>query len=128
MGTNIYVGNLPFSTDDQQLRQIFGQYGDVTDSRVVTDRTTGQSRGFGFVTMGTEDQARAAISALDGTTLDNRQLRVNEAEARPERPRGGSGGGGGGYGGGRSHGGGGGYGGGGYGGGRSRRDDYGGHR
>lgn len=115
MGTRIYVGNLPFSATDDQLAQTFGAYGNVVDARVITDRATGQGKGFGFVEMGTEDEARNAIAQLNGTMMDGRALRVNEAQPRPDRPRGG--GGGGGYGGG-------GYGGGSRGGGYgSRRDD-----
>ncbi|HKS71310.1 MAG TPA: RNA-binding protein [Ktedonobacterales bacterium] len=115
MGTRIYVGNLPFSATDDQLAQMFGAYGNVVDARVITDRATGQGKGFGFVEMGTEDEARNAIAQLNGTMMDGRALRVNEAQPRPDRPRGG--GGGGGYGGG-------GYGGGSRGGGYgSRRDD-----
>lgn len=118
MGTRIYVGNLPFSATDDQLAQMFGPYGNVVDARVITDRSTGQGKGFGFVEMGTEDEARNAIEQLNGTVMDGRTLRVNEAQPRPDRPRGGGGGyGGGGYGGG-------GYGGGSRGGGYgSRRDD-----
>ncbi|HEX8981679.1 MAG TPA: RNA-binding protein [Ktedonobacterales bacterium] len=113
MGTRIYVGNLPYSTDDSQLHQLFTAYGTVVDARVITDRTTGQSKGFGFVEMSSEDEARSAIAGLNGTMMGNRALRLDEAA---ERPAGGGGGrSGGGYGGGRS---GGGYGGGG------RRDDY----
>lgn len=131
MSTRIYVGNLPFSTTDEQLRQLFSQFGDVVDVRVITDRNTGQSKGFGFVEMGTDASSRDAIAQLNGTMLGERALRVNEAEARPDRPRGGGGGyggGGGGYGGGSRGGGGGSRGGGrgGYGGGRD--DGYGGER
>ena len=110
MGTRIYVGNLPYSADDAQLTQLFSAFGNVVDARVITDRTTGQSKGFGFVEMSTEDEARNAIAGLNGTMMGNRALRIDEAA---ERPTGGRSGGG--YGG-RS-GGSGGYGGG-------RRDDY----
>ncbi|HEY7975439.1 MAG TPA: RNA-binding protein [Ktedonobacterales bacterium] len=116
MGTRIYVGNLPYSADDAQLQQLFAAYGSVVDARVITDRNTGQSKGFGFVEMSTEDEARSAIAGLNGTMLGNRALRLDEAA---ERPAGGGRSGGGGYGGGGRSGGGGG---GGYGGGR--RDDY----
>ncbi|HEX8733632.1 MAG TPA: RNA-binding protein [Ktedonobacterales bacterium] len=116
MGTRIYVGNLPYSADDEQLRQLFTSYGTVVDARVITDRTTGQSKGFGFVEMSTEDEARAAIAGLNGTMMGSRPLRLDEAA---ERPAGGRSGGGG-YGGGRS-------GGGGYGGGRSGGGGYGGN-
>ncbi|HEY7848980.1 MAG TPA: RNA-binding protein [Ktedonobacterales bacterium] len=116
MGTRIYVGNLPYSADDAQLQQLFAAYGSVVDARVITDRNTGQSKGFGFVEMSTEDEARSAIAGLNGTMLGNRALRLDEAAERPAG--GGRSGGGGGYGGGgRSGSGGGGYGGG-------RRDDY----
>ncbi len=114
MGTRIYVGNLPFSATNEQLVQMFSPFGDVVDARVITDRATGQGKGFGFVEMGSDDAARNAIAQLDGTAMDGRTLRVNEAQPRPDHPRGGGGGyGGGGYGGGGSRGGG--YG--------SRRDD-----
>ncbi len=116
MGTKIYVGNLPWRATDAQLSQLFGQHGDVTDAKIVTDRETGRSRGFGFVTMGNSEAAQAAIRALNGFSLEGRSLVVNEAR---EQTGGGGfgrgGGGGGGYG--RGGGGGGGYGGGGYGGG-----------
>jgi len=115
VGTRIYVGNLPYSADDAQLQQLFAAYGTVVDARVITDRNTGQSKGFGFVEMSTEDEARNAIAGLNGTMLGNRALRLDEAAERPAGGRSGGGYGGGG----RS---GGGYGGGGYGGGR--RDDY----
>jgi RNA recognition motif-containing protein len=117
VGTRIYVGNLPYTTDDAQLHELFAPYGSVVDARVITDRTTGQSKGFGFVEMSTEDEARAAIAALNGTMMGNRPLRIDEAAERPSGGRSGGGYGGGG----RSGGSGGGYGGG-YGGGR--RDDY----
>ena len=114
MGTKIYVGNLPWRATDAQLSQLFGQHGDVTDAKIVTDRETGRSRGFGFVTMGNDEAAQAAIRALNGFSLEGRSLVVNEAREQ-------SGGGGGGGGGFRGGGGGGGYGrgggGGGYGGG-----------
>ena len=107
---NIYVGNLSFDTDDASLRTAFEAHGEVASAQVITDRDTGRSRGFGFVEMPSQEEAQAAMTALNGTDLDGRALNVNEA-----RPRGDSrGGGGGGGGGGR-----GGYGGGGGGGGRS---------
>ncbi len=117
MGNRLYVGNLSFHTTTDVLRQAFAGSGEVTDAHVVTDRETGRSRGFGFITMADEQQAQAAIQAMNGADLDGRPLRVNEAEERPQRGGGGGGfgGGGGGRGGG---GGGGGFGGGGGGGGR----------
>ena len=91
MGTKLYVGNLSYDTSDEGLRSVFAQYGEVTSASVVMDRDTGRSRGFGFVEMTDEDGARAAEMALNGTELDGRALKVNEA-----RPRENSGGGGGG--------------------------------
>lgn len=123
MGTRIYVGNLPYSTDSAQLSQLFGAYGQVVDARVITDRNTGQSKGFGFVEMATEDEARNAIAGLNGTLLGDRALRVDEAS---ERPSGGGGGRSGGYGNGPRRDGG--YGGGGYGGGGYGGGGYGGDR
>jgi RNA recognition motif-containing protein len=135
MSTKIYVGNLPWRATDAQLTQLFSAHGEVSEARVVTDRETGRSRGFAFVSMASPEAARAAIAALNGHTLEGRALVVNEAneQARPggggggggaRRPGGGGGGGyggggGGGYGGAGGGGGGGGYGGGGGGGGRS---------
>jgi RNA recognition motif-containing protein len=110
MGNRLYVGNLSFQATTETLREAFAACGEVTDVHIVQDRETGQSRGFGFVTMGTAEQARAAISQLDGSQLDGRALRVNEAEERQNRG-GGGGGGGGGRGGGRGGRGGGGGGG-----------------
>jgi len=107
MGNRLYVGNLSFQTAEDVVREVFSEIGEVTDVKVVTDRETGRSRGFGFVTMATDELAQQAIAQLDGTDLDGRSLRVNEAEER-RGGRGGGGGGRGGYGGGR-----GGYGGGG---------------
>ncbi len=125
MSTKIYVGNLPWRATDAQLTQLFSAHGEVSEARVVTDRETGRSRGFAFVSMASPEAARAAIAALNGHTLEGRALVVNEAneQARPggggaRRPGGGGGGGyGGGGGGGYGGGGGGGYGGGGGGGG-----------
>ncbi len=94
MGNRLYVGNLSFRTDGASVRAAFEQYGAVSDVHLVTDRESGQPRGFGFVTMGTNEEAQAAIAGMNGQSLDGRALRVNEAEER-------SGGGGrGGYGGG----------------------------
>jgi RNA recognition motif-containing protein len=114
MSSRLYVGNLSYETDTETLRQAFSASGEVTDAHVVMDRESGRSRGFGFVTMATPDLARKAIEMMNGSMLDGRAIRVNEAE---ERPRGG---GGGGFGGGGPRGGGGGFGGGG-GGGRGGR-------
>src|ERR1043166_7360869 len=112
MNTRLYVGNLSFNTTADGVRTAFQQFGTVSDVHLVTDRETGRSRGFAFVTMGTTEEAAKAIEGMDGKTLDGRPLRVNEAEQRQQRGGGGgggySGGGGGGFGGG-----GGGYGGGG---------------
>lgn len=113
----MYVGNLPYSMTDGELQELFSQCGQVTSAKVVMDRETGRSRGFGFVEMD-DAEGREAIEKMNGTDCDGRGLVVNEARPREDRPRGGGfgGGGGGGYGGGRG-GGGGGYGGGGGGGG-----------
>ena len=82
MSTNIYVGNLAFATDSAALRQIFAEHGEVTSAQVVEDRDTGRSRGFGFVEMASADEAQKAISAVDGSTVDGRQLKVNLAKER----------------------------------------------
>jgi RNA recognition motif-containing protein len=119
MATKLYVGNLSYQTTDQQLHDLFSEAGNVSSAQVVTDRYTGQARGFGFVEMATEDEAQQAIAAINGRNMDGRALVVNESKPREGGSggggsRGGSGGGyGGGGGGGRSSGGGGGYGGGG---------------
>ena len=90
MGKRLYVGNLSYDTDNDSLRGAFEQDGrSVTDVHVMMDRDTGQPRGFGFVEMGSEDEAQAAIQALDGTSLDGRNIKVNEAQARPNRGGGG---------------------------------------
>ena len=102
MGTRLYVGNLSFSSTVDTVREAFTRIGEVTDVHIVTDRATGQSRGFGFVTMGSPAEAQKAIESMNGANLDGRALRVNEAEERPQR---------GGFGGGGGHGGGGGGGG-----------------
>jgi RNA recognition motif-containing protein len=116
MGKRLYVGNLPYTTNDGELQQLFEQHGSVTSAQVVMDRDTGRSKGFGFVEMGTDAEAQAAIAALHGAEFGGRTLTVNEARPKPEGGGGGGGGGRGGYGGGggrRGGGGGGGYGGGG---------------
>src|SRR3984957_20391146 len=118
MGSKLYVGNLSYNTSSSELEQLFGQHGTVQSAEVIQDRDTGRSKGFGFVQMGSDEEAQAAIAALNGQDLDGRALTVNEAKPREDRPRGGGGGGGGrgGYGGGGGGGGRGGYGGGGGGG------------
>jgi RNA recognition motif-containing protein len=125
MATNIYVGNLPWSTTTDDLYAMFQQYGAVTRAQVVTDRETGRSRGFGFVEMPNEAEANAAIAALNNQQMNGRPLTVNVAKPREGGGGGGGrGGGGGGYGGARRGGGGGGGGGGysgGYGGGGGDR-------
>ena len=113
MGNKLYVGNLAYSVRDDDLQQAFAQFGTVSSAKVMMDRDTGRSKGFGFVEMGSDAEAQSAINGMNGQALDGRALVVNEARPREERPGGFGGGGGGG---GRS--GGGGFGGGG-GGGRS---------
>ena len=110
MGKNIYVGNLPYDTTGDDLVELFQQHGEVSSGQVIIDKFSGRSRGFGFVEMAQDDEALAAIEALNGTPFGGRPLTVNEARPREE---GGRGGGGGGRAGGGGHGGGGGYGGGG---------------
>ncbi len=129
MGNKLYVGNLSYNVRDDDLQQAFAQYGTVSSAKVMMDRDTGRSKGFGFVEMGSDPEAQAAINGMNGQALDGRAIVVNEARPREERPGGfggggsrggfggGSGGGGYGGGGGGRSGGGGGYGGGGSGGG-----------
>jgi len=112
MGNKLFVGSLSWGTRDEALREAFETFGAVVEAKVITDRDTGRSRGFGFVTFEEEDAAQAAMSGMDGTELDGRTIRVNEAQQRQPRSGGGFGGGRGGRGGGGG-GGGGGYGGGG---------------
>ncbi|MBN8509187.1 MAG: RNA-binding protein [Burkholderiales bacterium] len=111
MGNKLYVGNLAYSVRDDALHQAFSQYGTVTSAKVMMDRDTGRSKGFGFVEMGSDAEAQSAINGMNGQPLEGRAVVVNEARPREDRGFGGGGGGGGrgGYGGG----GGGGYGGGG---------------
>ncbi|MEO8654375.1 MAG: RNA-binding protein [Ramlibacter sp.] len=128
MGNKLYVGNLPYSVRDSDLEQAFSQFGSVTSAKVMMERDTGRSKGFGFVEMGSDAEAQAAITGMNGQPLGGRSVVVNEArpmESRPPRS-GGYGGGGGGYGGGGGGGGGYGGGGGGYGGGGGRREGGGG--
>ena len=113
MSSKLFVGGLSWGTRDEALRDAFGPFGEVTDARVVTDRETGRSRGFGFVTYNSPQEAEAARAGMDGAELDGRTLRVDLAQDKA------GGGGGGGFGGGGRSGGGGGYGGGG---GRGGRD------
>ena len=142
MGNKLYVGNLAYSVRDQDLQDAFSQYGAVNSAKVMMDRDTGRSKGFGFVEMGSDAEAQAAINGLNGQPVAGRAVVVNEARPREERPAGfrspygggnsgGGGFGGGGGGGGRREGGGGGYGGGregggGYGGGGGGRREGGG--
>ncbi len=116
MGKKLYIGNLSYDVGSSDSEALFSAHGTVQSAEVIMDRNTGQSKGFGFVEMGSDEEAQAAIGALNGQEHGGRALTVNEA--KPREPRSG----GGGYGGGRSGGGGGGYGGGGGGGGR--RDRY----
>jgi RNA recognition motif-containing protein len=141
MGKKLYVGNLSYTVDSSELEQLFAQHGQVVSAQIINDRDTGRSKGFGFVEMASDQEATAAVTALNGQQHNGRALTVNEARPREERSGGGGGGGGGrgfggGGGGGRSFGGGGGSGGGrgGYGGGggggrgdrgdRGNRDRY----
>ncbi|MEO6319386.1 MAG: RNA-binding protein [Polaromonas sp.] len=115
MGNKLYVGNLPYTVRDEDLQQSFGEFGSITSAKVMMERDTGRSKGFGFVEMSSDAEAQAAIGGMNGQSLGGRSITVNEArpmEARPPRT-GGFGGGGGGYGGAGGGGGGGGYGGGG---------------
>ena len=130
MGNKLYVGNLPYTVRDEDLQQSFGQFGAVTSAKVMMERDTGRSKGFGFVEMANDAQAQAAINGMNGQPLGGRSITVNEArpmEARPPRTGGFGGGGGGDRSGGGGYGGGGRSGGGGYGGGdRSGGGGYGG--
>ena len=99
MGSKLYVGNLPFNTTEQSLNELFADHGAVTSARIITDRETGRSKGFGFVEMSNGDEAQSAIETLNGQEFQGRKLVVNEA--RPQEPRAPRSGGGGGFGGGR---------------------------
>ncbi len=131
MGKKLYVGNLSYQVDSSELEQLFGQHGTVTSAQIINDRDTGRSKGFGFVEMASDEEAQAAIAALNGQEHGGRALTVNEARPREERGggggggRGGFGGGGGGGRGGYGGGGGGGGGRGGFGGGGGGRGDRG---
>ena len=121
MGKKLYVGNLSYEVEASELEQLFGAHGQVQSAQIISDRETGRSKGFGFVEMSSDEEAAAAIAALNGQQHNGRALTVNEARPREERPGGGRGGSGGGGGGGRGgYGGGGGGGGGRGGGGRDR--------
>ena len=130
MGNKLYVGNLAYGVRDDELQQAFGEFGTVTSAKVMMDRDTGRSKGFGFVEMGTDAEAQAAIEGMNGQSMSGRAIVVNEARPREERPggfRGPYGGGGGGGAGGGGYGGGGSTGGGGYGGGGGRSGGGGGY-
>jgi RNA recognition motif-containing protein len=107
MAKKLFVGGLSWDTTDDGLRQAFTSYGEITEAKVITDRATGRSRGFGFVTFAQDEEAKTAMTKMDGTTLDGKTIKVNEAQEKAPRPGGG----------GRP---GGGFGGGGRGGGRNR--------
>jgi RNA recognition motif-containing protein len=107
---NLFVGNLPFSATEDGLREIFAPFGEVQQVKIMTDRDTGKSRGFGFVEMAQDEEAEKAIAALNGKNFQGRPLTVNEARPKPERSGGGGGFRGGGGGGGNKRGGRGGYG------------------
>jgi RNA recognition motif-containing protein len=132
VGNKLYVGNLAYSVRDDSLLQAFSQFGTVTSAKVMMDRDTGRSKGFGFVEMGTDAEAQSAVNGMNGQALEGRAIVVNEARPREERPGGygggggGRSGGGGGYGGGGGGYGGGGGGAGGAGGGGGGRSPYGG--
>jgi len=85
---NIYVGNLSYSVTEDELREMFSKFGEVTSVNLISDKYSGQSKGFGFVEMAVQSEAEAAIKALDGNSVKGRNLRVNEARPRTERPRG----------------------------------------
>lgn len=124
MGKKLYVGNLSYNTTSSDLEQLCSQHGTVQSAEVIQDRDTGRSKGFGFVEMGSDEEAQKAIAALNGQEHDGRQLTVNEAKPREDRPRGGGGFGGGGGGRGGYGGGGGSRGGRGGGGGGGRGNRY----
>ena len=119
MGNKLYIGNLPYTVRDSDLEQAFSQFGSVTSAKVMMERETGRSKGFGFVEMGSDAEAQAAVNGMNGQPLGGRSIVVNEARPMEARPPGSGGGGGDGGGGGGGYGGGGGGGYGGGGGGRS---------
>jgi len=100
MSTKLFVGGLSWGTNDQSLKEAFSSFGEVTEARVITDRDTGRSRGFGFVNFSNSDDAKEAVTKMDGQELEGRSVRVNFANERPAGDRGGGGFGGGGFGGG----------------------------
>ena len=108
MNNKLFVGNLSFNTTENELQDMFAAHGTVTETNIITDRTTGRPRGFAFVTMASDEEAQKAINALNGTAVDGRNIAVSVARAREDRPGGGGGGGGGGRGPRREYGGGGG--------------------
>ena len=101
MAKKLFIGGLSWDTTDEGLRQAFASYGEITEAKVITDRDTGRSRGFGFVTFAQNEDAKSAISKMDGTNLDGKTIKVNEAQEKSSRPGGRSGGG---FGGGRGSG------------------------
>jgi len=101
VSTKLYVGSLPYSTTDNELKDLFSQHGSVVSASVIMDKFSGRSKGFGFVEMSSDEEAQAAIAALNGTDMGGRNIVVNEARPMTDRPRGGAGGGRGGFGGGR---------------------------
>ena len=84
MGTKIYVGNLPFSFNSDKLKEVFSEFGDISEATVISDRFSGRSKGFGFVTFSNEDEAKAAVEAMKDKEIEGRKLKVNEARAREE--------------------------------------------
>jgi RNA recognition motif-containing protein len=100
MSKKLFVGGLSWGTDDEALRQAFSKFGEIAEAKVITDRETGRSRGFGFVSFASDNDAMSAMQEMDGKQLDGRTIKVNEAQERPPREGGGGGGGRGGFGGG----------------------------
>jgi RNA recognition motif-containing protein len=93
MAKKLYVGNLSYNTNEDTLRNLFSEFGSVTSAKIIINRDTGESKGFGFVEMGTDEEASAAIAGINGRDFEGRQLRVNEAMDKPRRDRFGGGGG-----------------------------------
>ena len=89
MGNKVFVGSLSWNTDETGLRQAFSQFGEIVEARVISDRETGRSRGFGFVTFNNPEEAQKAIEEMNGRSLDGRAIKVNEAQDKPRAPRGG---------------------------------------